>query len=514
MKRFLSLLLALMTVLSLTGCGKVDETPSFDPLADLRDYYGTEEEDIIPPLTTFTLPYRSNETWDPITCLDGVQQTLSTLLYEPLFRLDAQFAPQPVLAQEATFDETGLICTITLRRGIRFSDGTALTAQDVAAALLRAAASPRYAPRLSQVDTVTVEGSAVVVRLTEENRAFAALLDIPVVRFGTEQDTVPVGTGPYVLNEDGTLLVRNTAWWQALTLPFETIALRPYKSEEAAAYAFTSHDVDLFTYEHLSGKQSFSAVSAAGTDSDTAVLHYLGVNLHRKTLEDPALRSILSLLIDREEITSSALSGHALAAQFPLSPASALYPTALEQDVTSDVLQQALTELALNDGEKKIALQLLVNEENEFKVSAAGNVAAMLNRYDFEVTVLSLPWEDYLYTLSTGNYDLYYGECKLRSDWDLTALLGSEGALNYGGYESPQCEALMAALRSASEEDRAAAMEELCRHLQQDAPLLPLFFERTSVLLTQGAVDTITPTAADPFYNLERWQVNWSEEPQ
>lgn len=509
MRRILPLLLALSVLLS--GCGKIDDGTSLDPLAELNEYYGVHEEEEIPPLTTFTLPYHSGETWDPITCGDGVQQTISSLIYEPLFRLDDTFTPQPLLVSDVVFDDEGLTCTLHLRSGVRFSDGAVLTAQDVAATLLRAAVSPRYAPRLHQIKTVVAQGNTVVITLTEENRAFTALLDIPVVRFGTEKEPVPVGTGPYVPSADMSQLVRNVEWWQALDLPFEEIALRPYKSEEAAAYAFTSHDVHLFVYEHLSDEQLFSAGSASSTDADTTVMHYLSVNMRRNALSDPALRQAVSLAIDREELTGAVLSGHAVATQFPLNPISPLYPTALEADTASNAVYEAMTALELTDGEKKIPLRLLVNSENDFKVAVAGNIAAMLNRYDFDVTVVSLPWDEYLYNLSTGNYDLYYGECKLSADWNIASLLGSEGSLNYGGYESPECDALMAALRSAADSQRAEAMGALCRLLQQDTPMMPLFFERSSVLLTQGAVDAITPTATDPFYGLERWQVNWSD---
>ena len=75
--RIVPLLLAL---LMLCSCGKVDEDTPYDPLAELQDYYGAQQEDDPVPLTTFTLPYHSGETWDPFTCRDGIQQTLSALV--------------------------------------------------------------------------------------------------------------------------------------------------------------------------------------------------------------------------------------------------------------------------------------------------------------------------------------------------------------------------------------------------------------------------------------------------
>lgn len=513
MKRLLPLLLALSLLLS--GCGKVDDDLLVsDPLAVLREYYGAEIEEEIPPLTAFTLPYRSGETWDPILCRDGIQQTVSSLLYETLFVLDEHFTPQPLLVREAVYNAEELTYTLYLRSDVRFRDGTAMTAQDVASSLLRAAASERYGSRLHQIETVAVEDGTVVVTLNEDNGAFPALLDIPVIRSGTEEFTIPVGTGPYVPTADMTKLIRSEEWWQSTALPFTEIALRPYKSEEAAAYAFLSHDVHLFVYAPLSDATQLSASQAAGSSSETAYLHYLGINMRSDALADPITRQIISLAIDRQELTSSALSGHADAAHFPVSPASALYPDELVQDRSAAALyalMQAEDEADPESGEEAVPLRLIVNSENPFKVTAAGNIAAMLNLYGFAVTVDVLSWDDYLYALSAGRYDLYYGECKLSADWDITPLIAQEGSLNFGGYANEETEGLLSAFRSAEADARPAAAEALYRQLQQDVPLVPLFFERIDLLLTPSSVDNTSPTAADPFYGLEQWQVNWSE---
>ena len=501
----------LLSLLLLCSCGKVDEDTPFDPLAELQDYYGAEAEDDPTPLTTFTLPYHKGETWDPITCPDGVQQTLSCLVYETMYVLDETFTAHPLLVDRADYDAETFTYTLHVRDGVRFSDGVVMTAQDVAESLRRACASARYANRLQQVEKITIDEDTVVVKLWEDNGAFTSLLDIPVVQSGTEGNTVPVGTGPYLPASDMTQLIPNSAWWQEKALPFTEIALLPYKSEEAAAYAFASNDVHLLLCDLLSDVDVLSASDDDSIYVDSSVMHYLGFNMSKQYFSDPQLRQAISMVIDRETIVNACLAGHAVATEFAVNPASPLYPTELERDNSSATLQETMAALELSDGKQKYQMRLLVNSENSFKAAAAESIALALNRYDFEVTVLALDWEDFLYSLSMGYYDIYYGECKLGADWDLTALLGAGCTLNYGGYESPAADTYMAALRSAGESDRAEAMEALCRHVQEDAPIIPLCFERLDLLLPQGAVDVVTPTAANPFYGLERWQVHWGE---
>ena len=99
------------------------------PLTNIKSYAETivDTGDELPPeeqetsqreptqISDFTLPYLSGQTFDPVTCIDGVQQTVGALLYEPLFTLDNSFAPQPVLCASYTYDAEALTYTLTLR---------------------------------------------------------------------------------------------------------------------------------------------------------------------------------------------------------------------------------------------------------------------------------------------------------------------------------------------------------------------------------------------------------------
>lgn len=509
-KHFPALLLAAALLLSLTGCAAWDEgTYSDDPLNELYDYYQPDVPEETPTLTSFSLPWLSGETLDPITCPDGVQLTVAALLYEPLYRLTPQFETENVLAQSDGYDPETFTYTIRLRSGVRFSDGTALTAQDVAATLLRAQQSPRYAARLADVTDISAAGSeTVTIRLAQDHRSFTALLDIPIVKAGTEGAAVATGTGPYVKQEDS--LRENPYWWRSVTLPFSEIGLLSYKSEEAAAYAFSSHDVQLLACDLAASNGSIASTSGSCTDADTAIMQYLGFNMSRRLFEDADMRKAIAMAVDRASIVSAYLMGHGVAAQFPVHPASALYPQSLESAYNAADCASAMAALNMADGEDVYDLILLVNEENSFKVAAAQEIAQALNQYDFNVTVRALPWDAYLTALEEGRFDLYYGECKLTADWDASALLSTEGSLNYGGWSDPTMDAQLAACRTAGDAyNRAAALETLCRRLQSQAPMIPICFKRTSVLLPNNAVDAITPTAADPFYRLENWHVNW-----
>ena len=382
-RRIAALLLAALSLLSLSGCANWDEgTYTDNPLGELSQYYQTDTVEETPALTAFALPYLSGETLDPITCGDGIQLTLTTLLYEPLYRLSPQFETERVLAQSENYDPESFTYTIRLRGGVHFSDGTALTAQDVAVTLLRAQQSSRYAARLADVTAIKATGSdTVTIQLAQDRRDFTALLDIPIVKAGTENDPFPTGTGPYTKSGSAELLARNSHWWRSVTLPFDQINLLSYKSQEAAAYAFSSHDVHLLAYDMTGSRGDVASTSGSYTDADTTILQFLGFNHSRSLFQKAEMRLAISMAMDRATYVSAYLMGHGEETQFPVSPVSSLYPQALEQTYTADDCAAAMAELSMADGEWIYSMTLLVNNENSFRVAIAQEIAKALGQY-------------------------------------------------------------------------------------------------------------------------------------
>ncbi len=468
MKRFKKILISLLcAALLLGGCapspGAGEEEFPPGQAGESTDPSGSEAAPSVLP-KELALPWYPELSLDPITCADGVQQTAAALLCEGLFELDETFTPQPLLCASYTQDPSGTAYTFLLRPGALFSDGTPLTAGDVADTLRRAQSSGRYGARLRDVSSITAGDGSVSVQLSSPNTAFPALLDRIVLRAADDADVM--------------------------------------------LFQFTSHETQLLTSD-LTGSNPISVTgSIQFYEAASTVFQYVGINVRSSVLSNAAVRQALSLGLDRERAVSAFLSGHANAAQFPVSPVSADYPAGLEKTYSYAAFQRAMTSAGLGSGEH-LPLDMIVNEESSFKVAAARHVAAQLSAFDLKISVRVLPWEEYSAALAAGNFDLYYGEVKLTADWDLRALLSTGGALNYGGFSDPTLDALLTSCRSSA--DPSAALSEVCLRLQEQAPILPVCFKTLSVLLQSGVVEHLTPTAANPFYNLAECTVNLRE---
>lgn len=509
MKRYALRLLCLLSAMAflLSGCWTEAPVESVNGL--LGEEEAEEEAEVILP-AAFTLPYQPDQTLDPITCGDGMQQVVGSLLYEGLFRLDHQLEPQPFLCQSYSYDPATLTYHLTLRTDVTFSDGSPLTAADVSASLWRAKASQRYGSRLADVSAISAGDGTLSITLSSPDTGFPALLDIPIVKSGTETSLTPVGTGPYQVSsdEEGVCLTAHTGWWAGASLPVDRIGLSSARDRETVLYQFSSHDIQLITAD-LTGTDPITATgNISYQDADTTILQYVGINTRREPFQDATVRQALGLGINRPTLVSAVLSGHARAAQFPVSPVSALYPAELETLYAYDDFSAAVEAAGLTSGQTR-TVTMLVNSENSFKVAAAESIAEALSDFDLQIQVQALPWEEYTAALAAGNFDLYYGEVKLTADWDLSALVGTGGSLNYGGWTDPETDQLLAAYAAAG--DRAAALSALCGRLLEQAPILPVCFSTSSVLYQSGSITGLTPTMAEPFYDLGSCEIHLLE---
>lgn len=506
-KKLCALALALAMALSLCGCWAEEEK---------TDEFWNEEapvEEDVPQQTTrisaFALPYLSTQTLDPIICVDGIQQTVGVLLYEGLFELDESFEAQKVLCRNYTYDAENRTYTFYLRENVTFSDGSLLSVTDVLAAYRRAAASERYASRFENVASMHIVNGALVITLTKENSAFPALLDIPIVKSGSEKNLVPLGTGPYLFLTDsqGACLIRNADWWRSSVLPLERIALVPARDNGTASYLFSSYDSHLLVSDLTATGSSGSFGESDVFDADSAAMLYLGFNTRRAPLGSSALRCAMSAAFDRGTIVSTLLSGHARAAQFPISPRAALYPDGLSTPAVS--YAQALSDERVTPAHPK-ELTLLVNEESSFRCSVAAHLCRRLSVGALTVTLRAVPWEDYLKALKSGDFDLYLGEARLTADWNTTALIGTDGSLNYGGYADQGMDHLLAAFLADENELTAQAY---FRHFAASAPIAPICFKSVSTQIPAGLAAGLAPTAQNPFYGFEHWTFHLDTQP-
>lgn len=255
-------------------------------------------------------------------------------IYEGLVEIDPALKVRPALATRWTRSPDGLSYTFTLRPGVSFHNGQALTAEDVVFSMDRVkdakTASP-YASRLSLVKDIRATGP-LEVRF-ELSRTFTpflselagiAIVPAAYVRGGGDLQRRAVGTGPFQLKEWApdtfVLLERNPRYWQR-GLPYLD-ALRFNIVPDASTRQLGLQGGTYQMLPNVDASIAATLKSAPGVQllrSQDLGYSLLGMNVSRKPFDNPLVREALNLAIDRNQLVQAVYFGEAQPAG-PLSP--------------------------------------------------------------------------------------------------------------------------------------------------------------------------------------------------
>lgn len=496
MKRYRIAALLLVLLLSLPACGGTPAPAVSAPPADTSQAEQPPRE-----LKPFTLAFYPEFSLHPVLAGSRANLTLAPLLYESLFTVDASFQAQPALCRNFAVSEDKLSWTFTLRSGVTFSDGTPLTGQIAADALnLARGDGSRYQARLSDVAAVTASEESpdqLVITLRRPNGSLPLLLDIPIA---LGDGSRPAGTGPYVLAEDEASLTAR----EGRTLPLSSIPLRAVTESDELIYAFDAGEVSLVDVDLTASNAMGYGGNYQTWDYPTADFLYLAFNAQKGVFRSAEARRAVCLAVDRDTAASTVYANHAISALHPVHPNSPLeQPTETPLFYDPEGLADQVSRLRLSGSR----LVFLVNSENAAKVSAAQLIAYQLEAAGFSVELKQLPFEDYTAALAWGEFDLYLGETVLTADFDLSPLLSSAGALNYGGWTHEAADGLLSDMRSTAPEEKRSLAGTFLALLDEQAPIAPILFKNGSVLTQWGQLSGLNPVRGNVFYQMENWNV-------
>ena len=297
---------AFVVLLLSGGC---DEVPDLDNLTTNPTGDGNPNQPDAPEeALVFALPYSHDDTLNPFTTATEVNRQLSHLLYDSLTVIADGYVPQLSLASEVTLtDPTHLV--VTLREGAVFSDGSAVTAEDVTKSFQKAKSSPHYETLLTNVTAAKANGKKrqITFTLASADVNAQACLTFPVVKASTLTDAVakaPVGGGLYMTATDdsGALqLVKNPH--HPTEVNFPAIALRHLPNTAARYYALASGRI-AYCFDDLSEGEEPRITGASRPVAMNAMV-FVGVNSAHKQLALPAVRQALSLLLDRSAMAAT-----------------------------------------------------------------------------------------------------------------------------------------------------------------------------------------------------------------
>ena len=268
---------------------------------------------------------------------------LAVNMFEGLYTYDAEGQLQPALAESTEVSEDGMTYTFTLRDGLKWSDGTDLTAKDFEYAWKRAAAPETGADYGYMFDAIAqTEDGALDVTASEDGKtltvklvapcayfldlaAFPAYLPVPQAQVEAAEgwETNPgawaaeagfVTNGAYTMtawtHEESMVLTKNDNYWRADEVTIPEIDLMLSADDTAILSAYNAGNLDFAdtvpTNEiaSLMGNEDFHVIDNLGT-------YYAAFNVNSpifdgKTVDQAiAMRKAFAILIDRPYIVET-----------------------------------------------------------------------------------------------------------------------------------------------------------------------------------------------------------------
>ena len=361
MKNVAAVAMAGCMAASLAACGGSASSAASTETSTAASTEAATGEESAGTASGFTVQLGSNpETLDPAlnSAIDGAN-TLITV-FEPLLLIDENNEVIPGQAESYTVSEDGLTWTFTMRDGLKWSDGSDLTAKDFEYSFKRLAAPDTAAPYAETVvgmidgyeDAIgnpDAEGNmttepdfdALNVVASEDGKTLTVTLSYPCAYFDklaafaamspvqqatveangdawcTEPDTY-ICNGPYCISEwipsERIVLAKNPNYvggWDSSKIVSDTITLLLLEDSSASYTAYNSGEAQLIKDVPTDEIPSLTKAEDGGDFYVDTILgtYYLSLNDQKEPFNDVNVRKALSLAIDRDYVANTIMQG-------------------------------------------------------------------------------------------------------------------------------------------------------------------------------------------------------------
>lgn len=498
MKRIFAILLCCCL---LTGCslGNDPYVPTGRGLTWDDDYTGPiQTETTEPSVQELTLTYYPDQSMNPLLCTDFTNRTLFSLIYQSLFVVDRDYQVEPMLCKRYSRSEDMKTYTFYIEDAT-FSDGSRLTAQDVVATLLAAKESTIYSGRFNHITEIALSADGgITVQLNTAYENLPVLLDIPILKQSELEAAYPMGTGPYVLenNPMGVRLRRRSNWWCSahMTVTAPAISVVAAESTTQIRDEFEFADLSLVCADPGSDNYADFRCDFELWDCENGIFLYLACNMSSEVFSIPEVRAALTYAIDRDAIVEEHYWGFARSAVLPMSPQSPYYSEKLAETYAYDSVKfaQALNSAALLQDEPIV---FLVNSDDSLRVRVARDIRDMLVDCGLKVQMKEVSSGEYRTALLYRTYDLYLGQTKLSANMDLSPFFYSAGALSYGGISDVATYSLC--LEALANHGNYYTLHQ---RIMEEGLLCPILFRSYAVYATRGLLSDLTPARDNVFF--------------
>jgi peptide/nickel transport system substrate-binding protein len=453
---------------------------------------------------------------DPRFALSNHDMKISRLIAPGLTTSDTQDLQSIPYLAESIEEVEPLRWRVRLKPGLRFSDGTNVTAADVAytynsvldpevQSLSRKAFLERY-KRVVAVNELETD-----FYLQKPMATFLSDLDFGIISAAADQrggDKSFIGAGPFSLEsfaQERVVLVRNENFFGKRP-PLRKIVIKTVRDGTArnlmlvgGSADFSQNSVRVDLVDFIEKRDRVQVVTGK-----SAILSYLMMHNEDPILSDRRVREAIALAIDRPRIVDAKFGGRAVLATGLLPPFHWAYSGEVEKyNFQPERARALLDEAGYPDpdgpgGMPRLKLTYKTSA-SQFRLAIARVIASQLEEVGIAVEVQSFEFGTFFADVKAGNYQLASMQTSAISEPDYfytyfhSERIPSEAQPhkhNRWRYRSDRVDELTVLGRSSMKrEDRIDIYREVQQILAHDLPVIPLWHEDNIAVMNHRVQD-------------------------
>lgn len=527
MKRKLYLLVVFILIASLiTGCGGTTDNAGGAPGAQTIDtvYYAYNSTPVInlDPSVAF-----SNE----VIVLNNVYETL--LKYDPISK---NF--EKVLAEDYKVSDDQLTWTFTLRKGVKFHDGTDFNAEAVKYSVERTKDIAKGASFIwDVVDSVNIVDD-YTVEFKLNNPAplnlvaacpYGAFMISPATKDQTSdwfEQGNEAGTGPYMLESyamgDEVILTKFDGYWKGWDgKHFDKAIIKNISETSSRRQLMEKGEADITNTLPAEDINALKNEEGVTVSVETSFINLFAMlNTQKPPLDNPKVREALAYAFPYKEAVDYAIGGYATQSK-GIIPAGLWghSDTLFQYNEDLDKAKSLLAEAGIKEGQLKLLLTYMSGDEGEKK--CAELYKGELSKIGVELEIRAMPWESQWNMSKSTNVEdrqdilLFYWWPDVSTPYSwLKSLFHSEDTVlyNLGYYKNSDVDKLIDDGYKASGSDLEAA-EKLFVDAQsillKDNPAI-FIYDKKDLWVVNSGIKGFKPNPSYPlvvfFYDIYREQ--------
>ena len=479
----------------------------------------------------FTVQYGPNpETLDPaLNSAIDASNTIITI-FEPLLLINENNEVIGGQAESWEASEDGLTWTFTMRDGLKWSDGTDLTAKDFEYSFKRMAnpdtAAPYAATCLGMIDGFDAaqagDTDALNVKASDDGKTLTIVLAYPCSYFDkmaafaamspVQQATVEangdswctsaetfVSNGPYMITDwtpsERIVLTKNPNYvggWDNSKIVSDTITLLLLEDSSAAFAAYNSGEAVLIKDVPTDEIPSLTKAEDGGDFYVDTILgtYYISMNLQHDAFKEAKVRKALALAIDRDYVANTIMQGTYTPAYNLVGPGivdenGMFYDNANggktyisdDYDANLEEAKKLLADAGYPNGEGFPTIEYSTNDAG-YHVPLAEYLQQAWGDLGITLTINKMEWSSFTPARRAGEYDV------ARNGWvmdyndpsNMVELFCTDNGNNDGKYSNPDFDAAIEASKVADAAEHFAQLHKAEDILMEDMGCIPVAY--------------------------------------